>query len=287
MKKWVFFVRHLRLVEILRLSFFFFFKQSERNNISREWLTFKFLEECYKGNRIIASEKHNFKVVNEIELRSFIFTLRKFSSDPLVFNQIILRAEFEWIVRKISERKISMEYMIDAGANIGLTTLYFKAYFPNLKILALEPNDSNTEIFVKNIHLNACKDVVLLKKPLWDNSQARLTIDPSDSLEWGFKYRIIDDSELNILTCQGITITECLNYMNWPRIDFLKIDIEGAEHELFNKGSSFMEILSCTNLLSVEPHDLYTRSLIETTLMENNFHVFFSGEHIFGVRKNQ
>ena len=47
-------------------------------------------------------------------------------------------------------REIHQLY-IDAGANIGLTSIYFANKFPNAKIVALEPEIDNYIILQKNI----------------------------------------------------------------------------------------------------------------------------------------
>ena len=64
------------------------------------------------------------------------------------------------------------EWMIDAGAYIGDTTVYFLSRFPNLKVIALEPNPKSYEIAKLNLapYGERC---ILLQKGLFSNDQVQ------------------------------------------------------------------------------------------------------------------
>ncbi len=53
--------------------------------------------------------------------------------------------------------------IIDAGANIGLSVLYFKFLFPNSKIIAIEPDPIAFEYLEENIAQNKIQGVELIK----------------------------------------------------------------------------------------------------------------------------
>jgi hypothetical protein len=70
-------------------------------------------------------------------------------------------------------------------------------------------------------------------------------------------------------------------------IDILKIDIEGAEGELFRDRQVALAFLSKVKALGIEIHeDLVDRSVVENTLKEANFEFFLEGESIFAFNKN-
>ena len=54
------------------------------------------------------------------------FLVKRKSSDANVFKQIILDEEYKRVIEIFSERKLSLGNFIDAGANVGFTTIYLK-----------------------------------------------------------------------------------------------------------------------------------------------------------------
>jgi len=58
--------------------------------------------------------------------------------------------------------------IIDAGANIGISALYFAQRFPDAKIYAIEPEEGNFELLKKNC--NGRPNIILKKAALWNHS---------------------------------------------------------------------------------------------------------------------
>jgi FkbM family methyltransferase len=117
-------------------------------------------------------------------------------------------------------------YIIDAGANIGIATLYFKKLYPKAEILAFEPDNTIFEILQKNLkHLD---NITLVKKGLWKEETTLVFF--SEGKEAG---RIVEN---NTQTKNKIEIqtTKLSDYLH-KKVDFLKIDIEGAELEVLEE----------------------------------------------------
>ena len=68
------------------------------------------------------------------------------------------------------EAKRSDPLIIDAGANIGMATLYFKFLYPKAKIIAFEPFGATFAVLMDNIELNNLKDVRLVNSALSDHA---------------------------------------------------------------------------------------------------------------------
>ena len=117
-------------------------------------------------------------------------------------------------------------YIIDCGANIGLSIAYFRQLFPNAEILAFEPDEHIFELLRKNVaQLPNSDDIKIEKKAVWTEdsileffSEGAL----AGSLVTDFGQRN------NIINIQAVDLKKHLN----RNIDFLKIDIEGAENKL-------------------------------------------------------
>lgn len=113
--------------------------------------------------------------------------------------------------------------IIDCGSNIGLSILYFKAIYPHAIVLGFEPDPVNHGVLKMNLSDNQLKDVVISQEAVWIHDQGI-----SFSGAGTEASRIGEgnsDSEIKVPT---IRLKELIK--KYPRIDFLKMDIEGAEH---------------------------------------------------------
>ena len=118
----------------------------------------------------------------------------------------------------------SNPYIIDCGANIGLSILYFKKLFPDCRILAFEPDKNTFEILKKNV-AQFSKSVEFKEVAVW-SSDTTLQFFVEGSLAGSL---LVDFANKNNVL--NVKASDLKKYMN-EEIDFLKIDIEGAENTL-------------------------------------------------------
>jgi FkbM family methyltransferase len=209
--------------------------------------------------------------------------LRLGTSDVIVFNAIFYGKEYEFSVKEYPK------IIVDAGANIGLSTIYFANKYPDAKIIAIEPEENNYKFLVKNTENYA--NVVRIKAALWDK------IDEIDLVNtglgnWGFmvssnnnynqlKTRI----KQNLHLTKTITIGKIISDYSIEKIDILKMDIEGAEKEVFSNAA---EWIGNVKAIIVELHERMkngcNRSFYNNT---NGFDQEWQrGEDIFLVKDN-
>ncbi len=116
--------------------------------------------------------------------------------------------------------------IIDCGANIGLSVLYFKKLYPKAQILAFEPDPNIYKILEYNISkATPTKNISLRQEAVWTKNEI-LSFYTDGALAGS---SVVDFSSKNNV-CHVNAID--LNYFLNREIDFLKIDIEGAENEL-------------------------------------------------------
>lgn len=243
-------------------------------------LTNRLLNQGVKVNRVGGSIEFNYPI-NETKAT---FHLKRESSDAQVFEQIVELEEYLPILKKFKEKNITPQTMIDAGANIGLTTVYFKAFFPTISIIAIEPSEETFKRLSKNVKLNNFDHVVLLNKGLW-SSPKRLKADQSfrDGQDWSF--RLVEASANEPALFEATSIDEIITENKLTTIDFLKIDIEGGEVEIF-KDFSKLQWLKQVNVIALEIHDEFDcREHIETNLAEI-FELSHAGELTIGINKS-
>lgn len=114
-------------------------------------------------------------------------------------------------------------YIIDGGANIGLASIYFKKLYPNAEIVAFEPDPTIFKILEANINSYGFDRIKLIAKGLWNQETTlKFQIEGADagSLE------TFDNS--NDKHLDQVPVTSLKSYLN-KSVDFLKLDIEGAE----------------------------------------------------------
>jgi len=113
--------------------------------------------------------------------------------------------------------------IIDCGANIGLSALYFKSQYPNAVIHAFEPDPAAYEKLVANMEANGFKDVFTYKEAVWIED-GELVFETDGS--WGG--HIGDDASSAGVTVKARKLDGLLD----KHVDFLKMDIEGAESDV-------------------------------------------------------
>ncbi len=133
-------------------------------------------------------------------------------------------------LQELFEERIYMQslkencYIIDCGSNIGLSIVYFKSICPSAEIDAFEPDQFNFQLMTKNIELNNLPKVRLHNKAIWIQNTTLNFIN-----EASLGSRIGSNEKSNITSqVQAVRLKELLI----RKVDFLKIDIEGAEFEV-------------------------------------------------------
>lgn len=124
--------------------------------------------------------------------------------------------------------------ILDGGSNIGLSVIYFKMLYPNSKIFAFEADPKLFQILKSNIANFSYNDVELIDKAIW-NSDTILDF-AVEGADGGRISHKIDEENADKIKVKTVRLR---NYLD-QNIDFLKLDIEGAETDV---------ILDCSDCL--------------------------------------
>ncbi|HEX9464987.1 MAG TPA: FkbM family methyltransferase [Alphaproteobacteria bacterium] len=173
--------------------------------------------------------------------------LRPGTSDLESFEQVFLAGSYN--VNQIPHRHAiarlyrSMQepLVIDLGANIGLASLYFRKSWPRARIVAVEPDSDNINMLRRN-----APDVTAVHAAI-GSERGRMTIVNPEDEAWGYRTESASDGAID-----AITVADILDSNSNSQPFICKIDIEGAEKELFSKNT---EWLSSFPVVIMEVHD--------------------------------
>ena len=166
-------------------------------------------------------------------------TIRLRTSDHRVFGDIFQRHEYLF-------DPPPPETIVDAGANIGLASVYFANRWPHARIIAVEPDPENFEILQENVKFY--HNIIPVQAAVWKKN-ARLNLFDPGGGSWAMQTKVASDG-----CVEGLTIPEIMRRFDLTRIDILKMDIEGAEKEVFKHHE---EWISHVGSIAIETHDRF------------------------------
>jgi len=216
--------------------------------------------------------------------------LRPNGSDLDVFSQIFINEEYRPVVRMVENARLDepVRYIVDAGANVGFTIIYLRKFFPDARIIAIEPDIGNFSLLTENVKLNQLSDVETLQAGLWSaNTNLELDGGFRDSREWAISLRERTVQQNGGTSIEGITLQTLCERFDLPKIDILKIDIEGGERFLFHDEETASATLKNVRFLALEIHDEFRiKDKIKSLLTLNKFSFSEEGETLFASRIN-
>lgn len=149
------------------------------------------------------------------------FYYRPGTTDLLVLEQVFLDGEYR--VEPIAPE--SIEYIMDLGSNIGVTALFWAQRYPNAMMVLVEPDPDNFKLLQRNTA--AFQDRCVLLNVAVSDKRGETSFFRSDR-EYGHSILKGDDSVSEIVV-KTMTVSDVLNEAGFPRVDLLKMDIEGGE----------------------------------------------------------
>jgi len=170
------------------------------------------------------------------------------------------------------ESKSPEPVIIDAGAHIGLSTLYFKQLYPQAKIIALEPITENFALLEKNIWENNLSNAQSYQLALAPHT-GELTLHADLENNWQSTTGVIPGNWTSSQNTRTISVpcAPLANFLN-QKIDLLKIDIEGLEQAVLL--SAVAQIKNVSQIIcEFHPHPKQSLTQLVNFLEKNNFKV--------------
>lgn len=167
--------------------------------------------------------------------------LRLRTSDVAICEWVLLRQQYA------IDLPFSPKIIVDAGANIGMASIYYAHRYPDARIIALEPEASNFAMLARNV--KPYSGILPLNAALWnrDGYIAVSSTGPASN-KVGF---VVQEGEGVGAAARALTMRTLMRETGIHSIDILKVDIEGAEKEVF-ASCDWMGSVRC---LAIELHD--------------------------------
>lgn len=139
-------------------------------------------------------------------------------------------------------------YIIDCGAHIGLSVIYLKSICPSAHIVCFEPDAKNFDLLQKNISSHKLENVDAQKEAVWiENTTLNFIQDGNMGSKIG---------ESNLSHSVTVKATRLKDYLD-KKVDFLKMDIEGAEYKVLKDISGS---LGNVNKMFIEYHGTFEQN---------------------------
>ena len=162
-----------------------------------------------------------------IDLHKINIPIKLYFSPVAVYIDFILK-QYEYRTQEKTIKVKRGDYVIDAGGCFGDTALYFaNEVGDGGKVYTYEFIPSNLAVLDKNLSLNPhLKPTIhVIDKPVWENSDV-----PMYFIDNGPGSRVFMEAvENHDGQANSLSIDDLVERQNIPRVDFIKMDIEGAE----------------------------------------------------------
>jgi FkbM family methyltransferase len=201
--------------------------------------------------------------------------IRAGTEDAIVFQQVFFERQYDLDLS--SHPKL----IIDGGAHVGCATRFFASKYPDAIIVAIEPESTNFTLLKANV--GGCRNVLPIRAALWGTPAVLNIVDPH-SASWAFQ--VEEGNSEGIATTLGLTVDELLAWSASSSIDILKLDVEGAEREIFS--SDCTHWMGAVSAMIIELHDRFVagcREALERATAGFEFTESVSGECVVLQRK--
>ena len=180
-----------------------------------------------------------------------VVQVRPGTSDIMVYCEVLANRLYG---RYLPEPPVMR--VLDIGANIGMTSVFFLTRFPECRVVAVEPDPVNASLCRQNLSPFGSR-ATLIEAAVWPE-EARLALSAGHAGTWASS--VIADRRGSI---EGHTVQSLLDLLGGSA-DVVKIDVEGAELPIFEAAdTSWIDRVRC---ISLEPEHASSLAAFERAI---------------------
>lgn len=202
-------------------------------------------------------------VMRSIEWQGMTLHYRPGSSDPwAIYNHLMKPRERDEYAppREMPLQPQDVKTVLDIGANVGATALYFSRIFPNARIYAFEPAPDNFAVLQKNV---ANCDRIRAFNFALGAQDATLELFASDNpINFGgYSLHAAGSDTSKKVSIPVRNVAAVLKEIALDTVDVIKVDTEGAEWDIL---TAFPEsVLRSAEYITGELHGNRDFALLE------------------------
>jgi FkbM family methyltransferase len=205
-------------------------------------------------------------------------SVRPGTSDVGVLSQVVCTRMFDSLMslRRTGLDPSSELCIVDGGANVGYSSIWFHHMFPRARIIALEPQSGNFDLLSRNCA--PFRAIEPLEKGLWSRSSPLVVLPAEKGEEWGTQVVEYNGENWDV---DGISVLDLKAQCRLPTIDLFKIDIEGSELQLFGD-PDVHQWLDGVKILCIELHGKACNEVVFGALAKHDVsRVWFQDDLMF------
>jgi FkbM family methyltransferase len=164
------------------------------------------------------------------------------TSDIETFEEVFLTRQYD-----LPFAGFEPAHILDLGANVGYASIYFAARWPQARILAVEPATGNLDLLDRNTR--PWNRISCLQAAVWSHPSWVQVANPKDEPN---AYRMSESQDSAKENIRAHTIAQLIERLKCEHLDLLKMDVEGAEAEIFQNGAEWLDRVK---VLIIELHD--------------------------------
>lgn len=169
--------------------------------------------------------------------------VRAGTTDSACYRQVLLEKHYDFSLG------FSPRLIIDGGANIGMASVFFANKYPSARIIAVECEKSNFEMLKRNTARYS--NITPVFCAVWSENGTLHVNEGSEGENWAFRTQLSGEGEC--VPAQTIDAIVATN--GEGNADLVKLDIEGAEREVFDRPGEWLKYASA---VMVELHEHFS-----------------------------
>jgi FkbM family methyltransferase len=203
------------------------------------------------------------KAILEKKYKNIPIKLRNNNIDVEVFDYVF-RDKYHHPEKELGPNPV----ILDLGSNIGLSIVDYKLQYPGARIIGFELDKQNAAFAKENTALFG-NDVTIVNKGIWYKKEK---MHYSGNAADAYKLEELKASDNNDQFVETITISDVVQEYSLRSIDFIKMDIEGAELGIFQNDK--LDWLQITKQIKIEVH--YDKEMLQYFIDKLKEHGFIA-----------
>jgi FkbM family methyltransferase len=227
--------------------------------------------------------------IRTLRVGPYLFSFENIDDFIGLFTEIFLKEAY------VLARTHEAITVMDCGANIGVSLLYFKLRAPNAQVTCFEPNPGARSILEKNIQQNGWGKSVTVVPCALGSKTGTTTLFVKHTTASGSDASVANyfDTTKGPVSSISVDVVTLSSFIE-TQVDLLKIDIEGPELEVLEEVAHAGK-LAMVSEIQLEYHyikDHFTRPLVDmlTLLEKAGFMTFVESialpHHVLHTHKN-